>query len=71
LQKAGFEMSSLSVGRAVGTRSGDWFGSTWDAVIRIRPGRSDIRVAAREPEQDRGEACRLAGRIAEALKPNP
>ena len=69
LQEAGFTISSLGVGRAVGTRSGTWFGSTWDAVIRIRPGRTDIRVAARESGQDRGEACRLAQRMAEALKP--
>jgi hypothetical protein len=69
LQAAGFDIRDLGVGRALGTRTGVWFGTTWDAVIRIRPGRTDIRVAAREPEQDRGEACRLAIRIAEALKP--
>lgn len=69
LQKAGFTIGGLGVGRAVGTQSGAWFGSTWDAVIRIRPGRTDIRVAARDPAQDRGEACRMAQRIAEALKP--
>lgn len=69
LRQAGFDISSLGVGRAVGSRTGSWFGTTWDATLRIRPGRTDIRVAARQPEQDRGEACRLAGRIAEALKP--
>lgn len=69
LREAGFTIAGLGVGRAVGTQSGDWFGSTWDAVIRIRPGRSDIRVAARDPAQDRGDACRMAQRIAEALKP--
>src|SRR5690606_33657780 len=69
LREAGFTIGSLGVGRAVGTKSGVWFGSQWDAVVRIRPGRSDIRVAARDPAQDRGEACRLAQRIAEGLKP--
>lgn len=69
LQTAGFDIGSLGVGRAVGTQTGAWFGTTWDATIRIRPGRTDIRVAAREPDQDRGEACRLAIRIAEALTP--
>lgn len=69
LQQAGFEIASLGVGRAVGSKTGSWFGTTWDAAIRIRPGRTDIRVAARQPDQDHGEACRLAGRIAEALKP--
>lgn len=69
LQQAGFEVADLSVGRAVGSRTGPWFGSTWDAAIRIRPGRTDIRVAARDPGQDRGEACRLALHIAKGLKP--
>lgn len=69
LQTAGFDIRDLGVGRGLGTRSGVWFGTTWDAVIRIRPGRTDIRVSARQPGQDRGEACRLAIRIAEALKP--
>lgn len=69
LQKAGFTIGGVGVGRAVGTQSGAWFGSTWDAVVRIRPGRTDIRVAAREPARDRGDACRMAQRIAEALRP--
>lgn len=69
LQKAGFDIASLGVGRAVGSKTGSWFGTTWDVAIRIRPDRTDIRVAARQPDQDHGEACRLAGRIAEALKP--
>ena len=69
LQQGGFDIQSLGVGRAVGTRHGVWFGTTWDAAIRIRPGRTDVRVAARQPDQDRGEACRLAVRLAEALKP--
>ncbi|CAN5348049.1 hypothetical protein BH09PSE1_BH09PSE1_18480 [soil metagenome] len=69
LQVVGFDIQNLGVGRAVGTRKGVWFGSTWDATIRIRPGRTDIRVAARDPVQDRGEACRLAIRLADALKP--
>jgi hypothetical protein len=71
LQAAGFDIQSLGVNRAVGTRQGLWFGTTWDATIRIRPGRTDIRIAARDPAQDRGEACRLADRIATALNPNP
>ena len=69
LQQAGFDIASLGVGRAVGSKTGAWFGTTWDATLRIRPGRTDIRVAARQPDQDHGDACRLANRIAEALKP--
>lgn len=59
LQEAGFSVLGSGVGRADGTREGFWFGFTHDAVIRIRPGQTDIRVAAREARPDGGEACRL------------
>lgn len=61
LQEAGFQIGSLGVGRATGVRSGLWFGRTYDAVVRIRPGRTDVRVTARSDRAtDEGEACRLA-----------
>lgn len=69
LQQAGFEIRSLSVGRADGVRTSFWFGLTHDAVIRIRPGRTDVRVAARQARDDGGEACRLARRILAELQP--
>ncbi|MDB5421676.1 MAG: hypothetical protein JWR59_1623, partial [Brevundimonas sp.] len=31
LQQAGFDVASLGVGRAVGSKTGSWFGTTWDA----------------------------------------
>lgn len=68
LQQAGFTVHGAGVGRADGYRSGYWFGVTHDAVIRIRPGRTDIRVAARDALPHGGEACRLASRISEALR---
>lgn len=69
LQQAGFDINSLGVGRADGTRTGFWFGRQWDAVIRIRPGRTDIRVTARDTRPgDEGEACRLASKIASNLQ---
>jgi hypothetical protein len=37
-------------------------------VVRIRPGRTDIRVAARDPRPDGGAACRLMEKIVTALE---
>lgn len=67
LEQAGFTLRGAGVGRADGSREGFWFGVDHDAVIRIRPGRTDIRVAARDHRPHGGEACRFATRISEAL----
>lgn len=69
LEKAGFTLRGAGVARADGTREGFWFGFDHDAVIRIRPGRTDIRVAARDGRSHGGEACRLATQISESLQP--
>lgn len=69
LQQAGFQISSLGVGRADGVRTGFWFGRTYDAVLRIRPGRTDVRVTARDDRPtDEGEACRLAIKILDNIQ---
>lgn len=69
LQESGFVLDgSVSVGRAAGTHRGFWFGVVHDAVIRIRPGRTDVRVAARDGRPHGGEACRLATRISQRLR---
>jgi NADH:ubiquinone oxidoreductase subunit K len=69
LQQAGFNVrGSVTVSRAVGSQRGFWFGTTHDAVIRIRPGRTDIRVAARDGRPHGGEACRLTTRLSELLR---
>ena len=69
LQEAGFSLQGgVTVARAAGTQRGFWFGSVHDAVIRIRPGRTDIRVAARDGRPHGGEACRLASRISALLR---
>lgn len=69
LQESGFALDGgVSVARAAGTHRGFWFGVTHDAVIRIRPGRTDVRVAARDGRPHGGEACRLATRISERLR---
>lgn len=68
LQESGFTLRGTGVARADGTREGVWFGFPFDAVIRIRPGRTDIRVAARDGRPHGGEACRLATNISERLR---
>lgn len=68
LQAAGFTARGAFVARADGDRTGFWFGFTHDAVVRIRPGRTDVRVAARDHRSHGGEACRLAGEISRTLQ---
>lgn len=68
LEQAGFTLRGAGVGRADGSREGFWFGFDHDAVIRIRPGRTDIRVAARDHRPHGGEACRMATTISETLR---
>jgi hypothetical protein len=68
LEEAGFTLRGAGVARADGSREGFWFGFDHDAVIRIRPGRTDIRVAARDHRSHGGEACRMATAISETLR---
>lgn len=69
LQESGFTLQGgVTVARAAGTQRGFWFGSVHDAVIRIRPGRTDVRVAARDDHPHAGEACRLATEISRRLR---
>lgn len=69
LQEAGFSVQGgVTVARVAGTHRGFWFGTVHDAVVRIRPGRTDVRVAARDGRPHGGEACRLATLISENLR---
>lgn len=68
LKAAGFSVVGVAPFRAEGSRVGFWFGLTHDAVIRIRPGQTDVRVSAREDVAQGPEACRLAGAIVAALQ---
>jgi hypothetical protein len=68
IQEAGFTLRRTGVSRADGTRSSTWFGFGYDVVMRIRPGRTDIRVAARDPRPHGGEACRLVTAISASLR---
>lgn len=68
LKSAGFTVIGTAAFRAEGVHQGFWFGFTHDAVIRIRPGQTDVRVTAREGVTQGDEACRLAAVVVEALK---
>ena len=70
LVDAGFQVARASTFEAEGAHEGAWFGFAYDAVIRIRPGRTDITVAARDARPDGGATCRLAGKLADALAAN-
>lgn len=68
LKSAGFTTIGSAAFRAEGFHRGYWFGFTHDAVIRIRPGQTDVRVTAREGVAQGGAACRLAGAIVSELQ---
>jgi hypothetical protein len=67
LEEAGFTVIGAAPFRAEGERRGFWFGLGHDAVVRIRPGRTDVRVTARTARAQGDEACRLAAAVARGL----
>lgn len=67
LQQQGFAVRRAGVTGVYGSRQSFWFGFPYDVVVRIRPRRTDIRVAARDNRPHGGEACRLVTRISAAL----
>ena len=69
LAAAGFTVRGAAPFRADGAKEGFWFGLTYDAAIRIRPGRTDVRVAQREGVKVGDEACRLAQAVVTGLQP--
>ena len=70
LREAGFTIRDLGVNRGSGVYTSPWFDRTYDAAIRIRPGRTDVRVAPRDGAHDHGTSCRLATRILSELQPS-
>ena len=68
LVDAGFPVTRATTFQVEGVHEGAWFGFAYDAVIRIRPGRTDIRVVARDARPDGGATCRLTAKIVEALE---
>jgi len=71
LQAAGFTVTENQLFRARGVRGGFWFGMEHEAVIRIRPDRTDVRVVARYDHADGGATCRIAAQLIAELQPTP
>ena len=69
LVDAGFPIVRATTFEMEGVHEGAWFAFPYDAVVRIRPGRTDIRVAARDPRPDGGATCRLMEKIVAGLQP--
>ena len=68
LRGAGFSITESQLFRSRGVRDGFWFGMGHEAHIRIRPGRTDVRVVARYTHTDGGETCRIANQIVAGLQ---
>ena len=69
LEKAGFTVLGTAPFRVDGRKEGAWFGLTYDVSVRIRPGRTDVRVAGRDDLEVGDEACRLARAVVAHLAP--
>ena len=71
LQAAGFSVTESQLFRSRGVRDGFWFGMGHEAVIRIRPDRTDVRVVARYEHTDGGATCRIAANLVAGLQTTP
>ncbi|WGM31659.1 DUF1499 domain-containing protein [Brevundimonas sp. NIBR11] len=71
LQAAGFSITESQLFRSRGVRDGFWFGMGHEAHIRIRPGRTDVRVVARYDHTDGGETCKIVSQMIDALQTAP
>ena len=69
LQEQGFVITEAGLFEVEGTRQGFWFGRRYDAVVRIRPGRTDLRLATAGDRNDGGAVCRQALALAKSLQP--
>lgn len=68
LDKAGVNVMGASPFRVDGWKDGSFYGVQHDVTVRIRPGRTDIRVAARDGLPLGDQACELARKISDAMK---
>lgn len=71
LQAAGFRITESQLFRSRGVKDGFWFGMGHEAVVRIRPDRTDIRVVARYSHTDGGATCKLAAELIADLQTAP
>lgn len=67
LERHGVQVIGRAPWRVEGTHESWWFGFETDVVVRIRPGRTDVRAIGRDARPDLGAACRLASAIVETL----
>ena len=63
LKQSGVTVMGSSPFRVDGWQEGMWFGIQHDVTVRIRPGRTDVRVAARDKMPIGPRACDLAKRV--------
>jgi hypothetical protein len=71
LQAAGFSVTESQLFRSRGVRGGFWFGMGHEAVVRIRPDRTDVRVVARYDHTDGGATCKIAADLVAGLQAAP
>ncbi|WP_077355124.1 DUF1499 domain-containing protein [Brevundimonas sp. LM2] len=68
LVETGFAIEDVQRFSVRGVKPGFWFGLDQEAVIRIRPGATDVRVAARHDRPDGGATCELARALIAGLQ---
>lgn len=68
LEQTGVQVIGRAPWRVEGTHESWWFGFETDVVVRIRPGRTDVRAVGRAARPDLGAACRRVTAIVEALR---
>lgn len=63
LKQSGVTVMGMSPFRVDGWQEGMWFGIQHDVTVRIRPGRTDVRVSGRDGLPIGPQACDLARRL--------
>ncbi|HEY0053405.1 MAG TPA: DUF1499 domain-containing protein [Caulobacteraceae bacterium] len=68
LESAGVQVIGQAPWRVEGTYESFWFGFEDDVVVRIRPGRTDVRSISRVGGSDLGANCRRVTKIVRELE---
>lgn len=67
---AGIHVTRATPFSARGTYTSPWFAFRHDVMVRIRPGRTDVRITALEAQPNGGDTCALAAKFMKALEAN-
>jgi fatty-acyl-CoA synthase len=67
LGNAGVQVIGRSPFRVEGVTESYWFGLNEDVMVRIRPGRTDVRSVSHDDRPDRGVNCARVTKIIQAL----